>query len=142
MSDDEIEWINDVDILAVKIQRAGLPFDTNLDKEIRTRIRALESCEVRIKEWRARVSNLQKYLDASLADTSGGPPGASVVADSCTPSLDKLPVPLQSHTLPVGTRAPPAAMEGRMPSATNGHGGFRFRPPRSFASRPTLAYIQ
>ena len=79
-SDDEYAVICDVDVLVTKIKRAEIHFDTEMDAEIRKRIRANESLEVRIKKWQSRVTNLQKMLNASndrISGLSGGPPAAS-----------------------------------------------------------------
>jgi hypothetical protein len=76
-----------VDILCSKIWTAAIPFEAEMDKAIRTSILAHENREVRIEKWRSRLANLQRFLDASEPGNSRGPPGASVVAASCTPSL-------------------------------------------------------
>ena len=78
-SEDEYNLINEVDILCVKIEKAAIQFDAEMDKAIRTSIRAHENREVRIKKWRSRLANLQKLMAASEPENSGGPPGASVV---------------------------------------------------------------
>ena len=49
-SEDEFALLNEVDILVTKIKaRAEIHFDPEMDTEIRKRIRANESLEVRIK---------------------------------------------------------------------------------------------
>ena len=59
-SDDEYAVICDVDVLVTKIKRAEIYFDTEMDAEIRKRIRANESPEVRLTKWQSRLTNLQK----------------------------------------------------------------------------------
>ncbi len=86
-SEDEFELINEVKILAVKIDQAGFKFDAQQNEEIHKRMKAHESLDVRVKKWKSRVASLQRFLDVSLQGISGGPPGASVVAASCAPSL-------------------------------------------------------
>ncbi len=63
-SEDEYNLINEVDILCVKIEKAAIKFDAEMDKAIRTSIGAHENREVRIKKWRTRLANLQKFLAA------------------------------------------------------------------------------
>ncbi len=75
--------------MCMKIRNAAIPFEAEMDKAIRTRIRAHENREVRIKKWRSRLANLQKTVAASEPENSGGPPGASVVTAPrapCAPS--------------------------------------------------------
>ena len=109
------ELIKDLDILGVRLQQARIPFDAGVDKKISTSIGAHGSLEVRTQKWQHRIKILQKLLDASPCGVSGGPPGVSAVTAFCAPSLEKGPVLFQSHALPAGTRAPAAAMEGRVP---------------------------
>ena len=84
-SEDEYAVINEVDILVTKIKRAEIHFDTEMEKQIRTRITAHESLEVRTEKRQSRVTNLQNFLDASndgISGLSGGPPAALVVIAS------------------------------------------------------------
>ena len=48
-SDDKFDVINDVDIVCLRIQQAGIPFNAELDKWICTHMGAHESLEVRKK---------------------------------------------------------------------------------------------
>ena len=102
-SEDEYAVICDVDFLVTKIKRAEIHFDTEMDAEIRKRIRANESLEVRLTKWQSRLTNLQKLLNAGISGLSGGPPAASVVAASCAPAVStgrrKRPTPLHRPTL-------------------------------------------
>ncbi len=82
-SEEEFDLMNDVDILAVKIEQAGFKFNAQQDEEIRKRIKAHESLDVRVKKWKSRVASPQRFLDVSLPRIPGGPPAASVVAASC-----------------------------------------------------------
>ncbi len=84
-SEDEYNLINEVDILCIKIEKAAIRFDAEMDKAICTSIRAHENREVRIKKGRSRLENLQKNMAASEPENSGGPPGASVVTAACAP---------------------------------------------------------
>ena len=64
-SGNEYELINDVNILGVRLQQAVIPFDTEMDKNIRTSSGAHGSLEVRIQKCQYRIKTLQKLLDAS-----------------------------------------------------------------------------
>ena len=87
-SEDEYAVINEVDILVTNIMaRAEIYFDREMDEQLRKRIRANESLEVRLTKWQSRLTNLQKLLNAGSSGLSGGPPAASVVAASCAPSV-------------------------------------------------------
>jgi hypothetical protein len=110
-SDDEYDVIDEMDILCAKIQKAGFKVDRQKDEEIRKSIKAHESRDVRIKKWNYRVARLQKLLDATLPEISGGLPGASVirVAASCAPSLAK------GHALPTIT-PPRSKLDKNCPS--------------------------
>ena len=91
VSDDEYSVICDVDVLVTKIKRAEIYFDTEMDAQLRKRILANESLEVRIAKWQSRRTILQKLLNDGSSGLSGGPPAASVVATSCSPSLQTGP---------------------------------------------------
>ena len=87
-SEDEFALLNEVDILVTKIKaRPEIHFDAETDADIRKRIRANESLEVRLTKWQSRLTNLQKLLNAGSSGLSGGPPAASVVATSCAPAV-------------------------------------------------------
>ena len=87
-SEDEYAVINEVDILVTKIMaRAEIYFDREMDEQLRKRIRANESLEVRLTKWQSRLTNLRKLLNAGSSGLSGGPPAASVVAASCAPAV-------------------------------------------------------
>ena len=85
-SDDEYNLINEVDIMCLKILKAAIPFEAEMDKAIRTSIRAHENREVRIKRWRTRLANLHfqnvlemfcSCLGAVLAGADGSIPSAA-----------------------------------------------------------------
>ena len=60
-SEDEYAVINEVDILVTNIMaRAEIYFDPEMDAQLRKRIRANESLEVRLTKWQSRLTNLQK----------------------------------------------------------------------------------
>ena len=87
-SEDEFALLTEVDILVTKIKaRPEIHFDAETDADMRKRIRANESLEVRLTKWQSRLTNLQKLLNAGSSGLSGGPPAASVVAASCAPAV-------------------------------------------------------
>ncbi len=47
-SEDEYNLMTEVDIMCMKIWKAAIPFDAEMDKAIRTSIRTHENQEVRI----------------------------------------------------------------------------------------------
>ena len=57
-SEDEFALLNEVDILVTKIKaRPEIHFDAETDADIRKRIRANESLEVRLTKWQSRLTN-------------------------------------------------------------------------------------
>ncbi len=93
--EDEHALMNDVDILAVKIEQAGFKFDTQRDKKIRKNIEAHESRDARIKN---EIPEKLTFKNCWMRRYRGFMEGASVVAASGATSLAK------GHALP--TRAP------------------------------------
>ena len=56
-SEDEFALLNEVDILVTKIMaRADIYFDREMDEQLRKRIRANESLEVRLTKWQSRLT--------------------------------------------------------------------------------------
>ena len=127
-SEDEFALLNEVDILVTKIKaRPEIHFDAETDADIRKRIRANESLEVRLTKWQSRLTNLQKLLNAGSSGLSGGPPAASVVATSCAPAVStgrrkRTCSPLRRPTLASKKHddgSPPEMADPRRPAGAN-----------------------
>ena len=86
-SEDEFALLNEVDILVTKIKaRPEIHFDAETDADIRKRIRANESLEVRLTKWQSRLTNLR----------SPPSPGHGYVLVDCSGESDPMISPTES----------------------------------------------